>query len=315
MFFHHSLSTLIYSQYVELNESDMDIKSLENNWPIILKAIRAQLNGSQYDLSRYTGVNQSRIARIEKGKVKNSISADELESLSKLLNISEASLRTGRFDTTPQMKQAIRLLGLRTPGNPKYVLSRAITPLLQFIAEDLGDKRVWELIRDVGLKEDIFVFRDCKIDLDKFHILISAILDNKILEKKYFGEIARKSFNSDMYGEQLYKKLCQVKDPLRRLKLYFSQGPALENFSKIEFRRVGRENAVLYRQFKDLPPTDLTINGLKDTFSRQLWSEYFTHHIKSICQSMESVLNFDIYEPNCQWCGAEYSEYQLQVDY
>lgn len=287
----------------------------EENWPLILTAIRQRLGASQYDLSRFSGLTQSKIARVEKKKAE--LSFKDVRQLSNLLGVTTTEFASGRFATNERMRSAFEIFGLQNRVEPKkYVLSRVISPILSFILEELGDKSVLELMHDLGLTEETIVFKDTKIELQLFHIFISALFDNNIISKTHFKEIANRSFCPDTLGETTFEKIHYEANPFKRLQLHFFEGPGLENFSKVHFNRTSKTNAIIQREFRSpVQPSEYSINGLKDTCDRHLWCEYFTFHLKSLLKGSSLGLYFDVQKFGCQWEGDSHCHYELQIDY
>lgn len=284
------------------------------NWSLIFKALRSVLGASQYDLSRFTGLTQSKIARIEHGKVK--LTYEEVSNLAGKLSITPDQFASGRFDLNENFENEIRLFGLKEKifTDERYVLASAVVPLLEFILNELQRKEVLEIMRELDIREDIFVIKNHRINIHKFHLLLSSLFQENILSENLFDEIAASNFSSEVYGEKIFHSIIQKTNPIERLGLYYKHGHHLENFSKVVYRKDSIHNAVIKRKFNFGIDHFPAINGIKDTLDRQLWCKYFFYHLRSFLQESSGHIYFHIYKCKCQWNGDMQCEYELQLD-
>ncbi|MBY0517845.1 MAG: helix-turn-helix domain-containing protein [Bacteriovoracaceae bacterium] len=290
------------------------MKELEQNWPIIFKAIRSVLGASQYDLSRYTGITQSKIARIEKGK--SQLSYQEVAEISKQLFITPAEFASGHFELNHEFEKAIKIFGLKDSlfNERRYVLSATLTPLLKFIIKELGRRDVLEILYDLDLREDIFVIKNFPINLDRFEIFISTLFSEGILNSDYFKEIARTSFCPEVFGEQLFQEIRNKESPIDRLHLQYNKGPHLENFSKIEFQRSSKTNAKIKRVFKPRKISDFQYKGYVNKLDQNHWNDYYIHFLNSFLEAGKSLKSFHILSEKIVTTTESFMFYNLQFD-
>lgn len=295
--------------------SSLCFKELNENWPVIFRALRNQLGATQYDFSRFSGISQSTISKIELGKRQPSFRG--IRDIAHLLGLSIEELASGRFSYNPKMERAFKLFGLKSNTPPsQFILSRAMMPILEFILKDMGDKRITELLNHVGIKEDIFVFKDYKIDIKKFQMLCTELIDNKIIQKEHFRPISEMSFSPEMYGEKHFKSMCSATHPLSRFHIHYNKHKSshLENFSKITYKRVSRTNALIKRVFRTSVEKNTSFGHPASSLGLHLWCHYFKYHLESFVRGTCKSTHFNIYKSQCQWQGDECCLYELQVD-
>ena len=273
------------------------------------------MGASQYDFSRLTGFSQSKIARIEAQKTTPNI--NELNKLSEIFYTDIKQLSKGQFQTPQQLEEDIQLFGLKLPPPPKiYVLSRAIDPLLRFLLHHLGDKRIIELLEILELKEDIFVFKDSRICIQKVHVLLSSLLNEKILQKSHFQHISELSLGAEVIGEKTHHLLNYEQSPIRRIQILFDSVKKHQNYSSISLHDP-RKTEIKLNRFFNIKKEKRIFNfrGLVDDFDRHVWCDYFSYYLKAIGNMGGQSRGFEIFKPKCQWEGDLFCSYELQFDY